>query len=127
MGRLSKQFIRFPKHCKVYDIGEPTPFSDGEKTLVWEGACRLESNTSIRSFTKSENVMMSDYRVQLGTTGGAADAAPDGKTGQECGAIVEGITSGMIVEVVGYGYELSVTDVYVGQLGTTVYCNVKKT
>lgn len=132
MGRLSKNFIRFPRRCRIFDAGAVTPFTDGEQETVWEGRCRVESNTSIRSFTKGENVLMSDYRVQLGSVVGGSlpgdyDACYDGRHGEECGAVARGISSGMFVEVSGESYTLSVTDVYVGQLGTTVYCNVKKT
>ena len=135
MGRLAQQFVRFPHRCVIYTYTEVTPFSDGEKLVLWEGRCRKESNTSIRSFVGSESVMKSDYRVQLGAVvggdlAGDKDAAYDGRPGEEVGAIVKGLQSGMLMDVEDKGgemKELSVTDVYAGNLGTSVYCNIQKT
>ena len=79
--------------------------------------------------------MKSDYRVQLGAVvggdlAGDKDAAYDGRPGEEVGAIVEGLQSGMLMDVEDKGgemKELSVTDVYAGNIGTSVYCNIQKT
>lgn len=135
MGRLGQQFVRFPHRCTIYTWEGVTSFSDGEKVILWEGRCRKESNTSVRSFTGSDAVMKSDYRIQLGALvggelSGDKDAAYDGRPGEECGAIVSGVKAGMLVDVddkCGEIHELSVTDVYVGNLGTSVYCNLVKT
>lgn len=135
MGRLAQQFIRFPHRCVIYTYSEVTPFSDGERQVLWEGRCRKESNTSIRSFVGSESVMKSDYRIQLGAVKGGElpgdkDAAYDGRPGEECGAVVSGLCSGLLVDVEDKGgemKELSLTDVYTGNLGTSLYCNIQKT
>lgn len=135
MGRLGQQFVRFPHRCTIYTFEGVTPFSDGEKTILWEGRCRKESNTSVRSFTGSDAVMKSDYRIQLGAIvggelSGDKDASYDGRPGEECGAIVFCIKAGLLIDVVDKSGEvqgLSVTDVYEGNLGTSVYCNLIKT
>ena len=79
--------------------------------------------------------MKSDYRIQLGALvggglSGDADAAYDGRPGEECGAVVLGVKAGMFIDVddkCGEVHELSVTDAYAGNLGTSVYCNLIKT
>lgn len=139
MGRLAKNFPRFPHRCTIYSLGAPTGFETAEeeaslKTVVWEGRCRKESNTSIRTFKGSENVLKGDYRVQLGALvggnlAGDKDAASDGRQGEECGAVVSGITAGLFIEVTDRcgTFTLSVNDAYSGNLGTTLYCDEYKT
>lgn len=139
MGRLAQQFKRFPHRCVIYVMNEPTGFETDEevaalRSVVWEGRCRKESNTSIRTFKGTENVIKGDYRVQLGAVAGGElagdmDAAYDGKEGEECGAVVGGLVSGMFIEVTDLGgtRTLNVNDVYVGNLGTTLYCDEYKT
>ena len=115
-------------------MGGASPFSDGEKSVLWEGRCRKESNTSIRTFKGSDSVIKSDYRVQLGALvggelSGDADAAYDGKQGEECGAVVHGIKAGMFIDVTdaqGTFKGLTISDAYAGQLGTSVYCDNPK-
>lgn len=139
MGRLANNFPRFPHRCVIYLMQQPTGFETEEeiaalKEVVWEGRCRKESNTSIRTFKGTENVIKGDYRVQLGAlVGGSlqgdADAEPNGRCGEECGAIVTTIKSGMFVEVTDRGdtFTLSLNDIYIGNLGTTLYCDEYKT
>jgi len=134
MGRLGKNHIRFPHRCEIYSIGEVTPFSEGERVTIWEGRCRKESNTSVREFYGQDHVLKSDYRVQLGCLVGGnlkgdADAAHDGRSGEECGAVVRGIRSGMFIDVTDLTGEiigLRISDCYAGELGTTVYCSTPK-
>lgn len=134
MGRLSTKFRRFPHRCTVYTKGDVTPFSEGERVVIWEGRCRKEGNTSIRTFKGTDSVLKSDYRVQLGALAGGclsgdADAAYDGRVGEECGAIVNGIKAGMLIDIEdlqGDFEELTISDAYAGQLGTTVYCDNPK-
>lgn len=130
MGRLGKQFPRFPHRCTIYTIGEPTPFSEGEKVIHWEGICRKESNTSVRTFRSTDSVLKSDYRVQLGCMVGDADAAPDySRFSDEVGAVVRGIRAGMFIDVEdlnGTFEGLTISDAYAGNLGTTVYCDNPK-
>lgn len=120
MGRLAKNFPRFPHHCVIYAVVGATPFSDGERNVLWEGACRKESNTSIRTFKGTDNVIKSDYRIQLGES-------------SECdanGAVVEGIVAGMFIDVMdrqGTFEGLVISDAYAGNLGTTIYCDSPKT
>lgn len=147
MGRLGQNFPRFPHRCIIYTMGVPTGFESEEeisslKTVVWEGRCRKESNTSIRTFKGTENVIKGDYRVQLGALVGGdlpgdMNAAYDGRTGEECGAVVLGIKAGLLIEVYDRDSEeqrnpvpmctLNVNDSYAGNLGTTLYCDEFKT
>jgi hypothetical protein len=147
-------------------VQEPTGFESEEelkalKKVIWEGRCRKESNTSIRTFKGQENVLKGDYRVQLGALvggnlAGDADAAPDGRTGEECGAIVCKVKAGMFIDffdrdnIEGFGTSsesssssddsssssdegltpsctLNLNDCYAGNLGTTLYCDEYKT
>ena len=156
MGRLARNFPRFPHRCIIYTMQEPTGFESEQeiaalKKVVWKGRCRKESNTSIRTFKGQEYVVKGDYRVQLGAlVGGSlpgdADAEPNGRSGEECGAIVCSVKAGMLIDVYGRGYEpgassssssssdepvpdctLNLNDVYAGNLGTTLYCDQYKT
>lgn len=134
MGRLGKNFTRFPHRCVIYTMSEATPFDDGEKVVLWEGRCRKESNTSVRTFKGAESVLKSDYRVQLGSLvggdlAGDANAAYDGRNGEECGAVVGGIVAGMLIDVddkQGHFEGLTISDAYASQLGTSVYCDNPK-
>lgn len=120
-------------------MGNPTGLENEDeikalKTMVWEGRCRKESNTSIRTFRGSEYVVKGDYRVQLGalvggSLSGDADAEPNGRAGEECGAVVSGLTAGMFVEVTDLSgtSTLCLNDAYAGNLGTTLYCDEYKT
>ena len=134
MGRLGKNFIRFPHTCTIYYYEGYTGYETDEeleeaKHVVWSGMCRKESNTSIRTFKGAESVLKSDYRVQLGTTTSSRYAAPDGGMDGVCGAIVEGITAGMLIDVTdrqGTFEVLTISDAYCGNLGTTVYCDDPK-
>lgn len=134
MGRLGKNFTRFPATCEIYTQGEVTPFGEGTRTTVWTGRCRKESNTSIRTFKGTDSVLKSDYRIQLGalvggTLAGDADASPDGRDGEECGAIVTGILAGMFIDITdrqGTFEGLVISDAYAGELGTTVNCDYPK-
>lgn len=130
MGRLGKNFPRFPHRCTIYSISESNPFGEGEKVVLWEGACRKESNSSIRTFRGTESVIKADYRVQLGCKVGDACAAPDTcGFSDEVGAIVSGIVAGMLIDVEdrqGTFESLTISDAYAGDLGTTVYCDHPK-
>ncbi len=134
MGRLGKNFTRFPHRCVIYTMSGETPFEDGTKVVLWEGRCRKESNTSIRTFKGSDYVLKSDYRVQLGALvggelSGDASAAYDGRTGEECGAVVNGIVAGLLMDVEdrqGVFKGLMISDAYATDLGTTVYCDNPK-
>lgn len=133
MGRLGA-ITRFPHTCTIYSMGTVTPFSEGTKEVLWTGRCRKESNTSIRTFKAGDNVLTADYRVQLGSLvggslSGDANAAYDGRAGEECGAVVTGIHAGMLIDVTDRAGEhigLTISDAYAGELGTTVYCNEPK-
>lgn len=114
------EFKRFPHTCTIYSLSEDDSFSDGERVIVWEGVCRKERNTSIRAF-KQDEVYKGDYRIQLGQI--------DPDTGEEYGAIVEGIKSGMFVDCTDCQdtfVKMPISDAYVGNLGTSVYCDKAK-
>lgn len=140
MGRLSQQFLRFPHRCTIYSMGTPTGFESEDeiaalKDVVWEGRCRKESNTSIRTFKGTEHVLKGDYRVNLGAVvggelAGDVNAAPDGRSGEECGAVVLGLKAGMFVDVYNgdvFQCTLNLNNAYAGNLGTTLYCDEYKT
>ena len=132
-------FVRFPHRCVIYRMKDPTGLETEEeiealKEVVWEGRCRKESNTSIRTFKGTENVLKGDYRVQLGALVGGelpgdADAEPNGRNGEECGAVVYGLKAGMLIEVDDRNghFVLNLNDPYAGNLGTTLYCDEYKT
>ena len=134
MGRLGEKFPRFPHTCVIYIIEDVTPFSEGEKVVIWKGRCRKESNTSVRTFRGTDSVIKADYRIQLGalvggTLSGDADAAYDGYEGEECGAVVNGIVAGMFIDITdrqGDFVGLVISDAYAGNLGTTIYCDNPK-
>ena len=89
---------------------------------------------NIRTFYGTDYVLKSDYRVNLGSLVGGdlpgdADAAPDGRPGEECGAIVHGIKPGMFIDVTnqdGDTLVLRISDSYASNLGTSVYCDTSK-
>ena len=117
MGRLGKNFKRFPHYCKIYGMGEPTGFETEEqiedlKVVVWEGCCRKEY---VSDGTGQDNVITADYRIQLGQV-------VDGK---EVGAVVSGIHAGLKIEVTDLQGTcvLDVKDAYAGQLGTSVFAD----
>lgn len=130
MGRLGKQFPRFPHRCTIYTMSGVTDFSEGEKVVIFEGICRKESNTSVRTFKGTDSVIKADYRVQLGCKAGDPTAAHDiSKFSDEVGAVVEGIKAGMLMDVEdrsGLFVGLTISDAYAGNLGTTVYCDNPK-
>ncbi len=101
---------RYPHTCKVYRLTDESPFGDtGTETVLYEGECRKEGNTSLRTF-KTDGVVKGDYRMSIpGTVGG--------------------ILSGDLVDVTdrqGTFRGCMVTDSYAGNLGTTIYFNLPK-
>ena len=100
---------RHPHKCTVYRIIGEDSFSDGEKVILYEGICRKEGSTKLRTF-KTANVIKSDYLLSLP-------------------GIVEGILAGDLIDVTdrqGTFTQCMVTDSYAGNLGTTVYFNLAK-
>ena len=112
MGRLGNNFKRFPHTCEIYTMTDPTPFSDGEKVVVWSGVCRKER---MSDSTGRDSVTTADYRIQLGVI----------ENGRETGAIVPGIKAGMNIDVTDMqgSFTLTVKDAYAGQLGTSVFAD----
>ena len=94
-------------------MSNTTPFSDGEKVVLWCGICRKELTSASHG---GEYVIKSDYRVQLGKV----------ERGKEVGTIVPGIVAGMFIRVQDLQgtHELVVKDAYAGQLGTSVFCDL---
>ena len=87
-------------------MSEETSFSDGEKTVLYEGECRKESSGNLRTF-RTANVIKGDYAVYIP-------------------GIIKGISSGYLIDVTDFGgtYEgCKITDADIGNLGTTVYFN----
>lgn len=100
---------RHPHRCTIYRLVDETSFSDGEKVILYEGACRKETTTNLRTF-KTDGVIKSDYLVSLpGTVGG--------------------ILAGDLIDVTdrqGEFMECIISDSYAGNLGTNVYFNLPK-
>ena len=59
-------FRRFPHRCVIYRNEGADSFGGGERVVVWEGICRKESNTSLRTFRGKDYVFKSDFRIELG-------------------------------------------------------------
>lgn len=100
---------RHPHTCTIYRISGETSFDEGERTVLYEGVCRKEGSTNIRTF-KTENVYKSDYLLSIPGT-------------------VVGILSGDMVDVTdrqGTFEGCMVVESYAGNLGTTVYFNLAK-
>ena len=122
MGRLGENFKRFPHTCKItYLEGTPTGFETEEEIeamnkVLFEGICRKEY---LSNGTGQDNVVTADYRVQLGKL----------ENGKELGAVVAGIKAGMKIVVTDLSdtHTLDIKDVYIGQLGTYVFCDKANT
>lgn len=60
---------RYPHTCTIYRMEGVTSFSDGELVKVYEGVCRKESSTNIRTFNAGNSTTgkadTADYRVSL--------------------------------------------------------------
>lgn len=100
---------RHPHTCRIYRREGATNFSKGEVKVLYEGACRKEGSTNLRTF-KTNNVLKSDYLLSLP-------------------GIIEGIHSGDLIDVTDRQGEIKgcmVTDAYAGNLGTNVYFNHPK-
>lgn len=128
---MSMNNVRFPHRCTIYEVTGVTPFSDGEKRVVWSGRCRKEN----RTYGVREDVPKTNYRVQLGAVvggklSGDADAAYGDRSGMEVGAKVAGIKAGMLIDVEdaqGVFVGKTITDAYCGNLGTSVFFGESKT
>lgn len=122
---------RFPHRCTIYEVTGVTPFSDGEKRIVWTGRCRKEDKT----FGVNDGVPKTSYRVHLGALiggdlAGDADAAYRDQRGREVGARVEGLKAGLLIDVTDAQGEFTgrtITDAYCGTMGTSVYFGDAKT
>lgn len=100
---------RHPHWCRIYRVTGADSFSDGEETVLYEGACRKEGSTTLRTF-RTDNVIKSDYMLSVP-------------------GIVGGILTGDLLDVTdrqGTFLACPVTDSYAGNLGTTVYFNLVK-
>lgn len=100
---------RHPHHCRIYRrIGE-TNFSKGKEVELYNGICRKEGSTNLRTF-KTNNVLKADYLVSIPGT-------------------VEGIRSGDLIDITDRQGEIRgcmIVDSYAGNLGTNVYLNLPK-
>lgn len=60
---------RYPHHCKIYRVAECDSFSDGETITIYDGICRKQSTTNIRSFKTGQSnigqVTYGDFRVSI--------------------------------------------------------------
>lgn len=122
MGNLGKNFKRFPHTCRIeYFDGNPTGFETEEEIaamhkVLFDGIWRKEY---MSNGTGQEYVVTAKYRVQLGKI----------ENGKEVGAIVEGIKPGMDMTVTDLSdtHTMEIKDVYAGQLGTSVFCDLANT
>lgn len=122
MGNLGKNFKRFPHTCRIeYFDGNPTGFETEEEIaamhkVLFDGICRKEYMSNGKG---QEYVVTAKYRVQLGKI----------ENGKEVGAIVEGINPGMDMTVTDLSdtHTMEIKDVYAGQLGTSVFCDLANT
>lgn len=122
MGNLGRIFKRFPHTCTIkYFDGEITGFETEEEIeatwkVLFNGICRKEY---MSDGTGQDYVVTAQYRVQLGTI----------ENCKEVGAIVPGIKPGMSMVVTDLSgtHVMEIKDVYVGQLGTSVYCDKANT
>lgn len=98
---------RFPHRCRIYRMEGATSFESGEAKVLYEGECRKQTNTSLRTF-RTSGVIKGDYSLSLpGTVGG--------------------ILPGDLIDVTdrqGGWKGCMVSDAYAGNLGTTVYFNM---
>ena len=100
---------RFPHTCKIYREEGASNFSSGVDKTIYEGECRMEGNTSVRTF-KVQNVVKADYRLQI--------------PGQ-----VLGVKAGDLLDVTdrqGTFYRCAIADAFAGNLGTSVYFNITR-
>ena len=113
MGRFGNNFKRWPHNCEIYKVEGGGSFSDGEKVTIWAGVCRKELLGRGRG---QDFVLESGYRINLGEV----------VNGKEVGAIVEGLTAGMYIDVTdSQGRAVMVVkDAYCGNLGTTVFADM---
>jgi hypothetical protein len=102
---------RFPHTCAIYRLVGVTNLNDGEKSVLYEGECRKESSTNLRTF-KTNNVIKADYRVALPIKG-------------KCD-----IKAGDFVDVTDFSGAYTgclIAEVYPSNLGTSIYFNLSKT
>lgn len=126
---------RWPHHCKLYRLVGVSAFSEGEEEVLYEGDCRKYSNNSIRSFftnTPAGKILNADYAMSIPING-------EGYLIDEKGnrRLVDGKEVHYDFDIHA-GEELSfadrqqsrkdlyITDVYVGNLGITIYFNYHK-
>jgi len=122
MGYLGKNFKRFPHTCRItYFEGQITGFETEEEIeamnkVLFDGICRKEY---MSNGTGQEYVVTADYRIQLGKI----------ENGKEVGAVVPGIKAGMKIVVTDLSdtHTLDIKDVYIGQLGTSVFADKANT
>ena len=122
MCNLGKNFKRFPHTCRItYFDGQITGFETEEEieameNVLFHGICRKEY---MSNGTGQDHVIVADYRIQLGKK----------ENGKEVGAIVPGIKPGMKITVTDLSdtQTLEVKDAYIGQLGTSVFCDKANT
>lgn len=97
---------RYPHSCRVYRLTGVTPFSDGERTLLYEGKCRKYSGYRP---TDPDGVSKELFALSLPMVYGNGD----GTCPKE----------GDVVEITGRGGEWTgrVTSVMAGNLGTTLH------
>lgn len=54
----------FPHTCKIYRIIGEDEFTEGEEEIIYEGECRDEGNSAMRTY-QTDGVMKSDHAVQI--------------------------------------------------------------
>lgn len=69
MARQKVTNEEFPHYCLIKRVSDVTSFSDGEETIIYQGACRRESSANIRTFKQGTSsvgqVVYGDFRVSI--------------------------------------------------------------
>ena len=54
----------FPHTCRIYRYVGEDEFEDGELEIIYEGECRDEGNSAMRTY-QTDGVMKSDHALQI--------------------------------------------------------------
>lgn len=98
---------RHPHRCVIYRMVGGTAFADGKRKVIYDGVCRKESSTTMRTFMR-ENVIKSDFRLSI----------PGQVIGLRTGDFVD------VTDLCGTLERCILSNVYVGNLGTSAWFNV---
>ena len=107
--------VRFPHTCVIYRKTEETAFDDGAEKEVYRGVCRNYNNMSLRTFyenTPSGRVVRADYAVSI--------PLQEPPISIKTGDMIEIDLPNENV------HRVTISDVYVGTMGITLFYNKVK-